>query len=147
MHYYLADTWASSEEPGARAILLDQDGNVGETTTANVVVYRESEGLLSPPEQHLLFGVSVGVVRELAAVLNVPFIKRHLTVEELLSAKEVMLAGTSICLLPIVRCNGQPIGNGTPGPVYSQLLSAWSDMVGVDIVEQASRFASRPTTG
>lgn len=147
MHYYLADLQASNEEAGARAILLDQDGNVGETTSANIVFYRKAEGLLSPPEEHILFGVSVGVVQELAGRLDLPFVKRHLSVDELLSADEVLLASTSVCLLPIVRCNGQPIGGGTPGPIYGRLLAAWSEMVGVNIAGQARRFASRPTTG
>lgn len=144
MHYYLADMQASSAEPGARAILLDENGYVAEASTANVVLYRTAEGLISPPEEHILFGVSLGVVQELTARLDVPFVKRHVTVEELLLADEVFLAGTSICLLPIVRCNGQAIGGGVPGPMFGRLLGAWSEMVGVDIAAQASRFSSRP---
>lgn len=143
MHYYLANLQASQQQPGARAVLLDEQGYVAETPTANILLYRESEGLLSPPEEHILFGVSLHVVQELAERLAVPFVKRHVTVEELLSAEEAMLTSTSHCILPIVRCNGQPIGDGTPGPTYRRLLAAWSEMVGVDIVEQARRFASR----
>ena len=143
MHYYLADMQASNAEPGARAILLDENGCVAEASTANVIVYRAAEGLISPPEEHILFGVSLGVVQELAAELAVPFVKRHVTVDELLSADEVLLAGTSICLLPIVRCNRQPIGSGTPGPMFGRLLGAWSEMAGVDIAAQARQFSSR----
>jgi branched-subunit amino acid aminotransferase/4-amino-4-deoxychorismate lyase len=146
MHYYLADLRAANEEPGARALLLDQEGYVAEASTANVVVYRESEGLVSPPGEHVLVGVSLGVVQELAAELGVPFARRNLSVEELHAADEAYLAGTSICLMPIVRCNGRPIGGGTPGPMFERLLKAWSDLVGVDIAAQAQRFASRPTT-
>lgn len=144
MHYYLADTQAAKAEAGARAILLDENGYVAEASTANVVAYRTAEGLISPPEEHILFGVSLGVVQELATVLDVPFVKRHVTVAELLAADEVFLTGTSICLLPIVRCNGQPIGLGTPGPMFGRLLGAWSDTVGIDISAQAKRFSSRP---
>jgi len=144
MHYYLADMQASHEEAGARAILLDENGYVAEASTANVVVFRAAEGLISPPEEHILFGVSLGVVQELANRLDVPFVKRHLTVAELLSADEALLAGTSICLLPIVRCNRERIGSGAPGPTFGRLLGAWSEMVGVDIAAQANRFSSRP---
>ncbi len=144
MHYYLADREAAARRPGARAIVLDQDGYVAEATTANVLVHRDGEGLVSPPHEHILFGVSLGVVKELAAKLNVPFTMRPLTVEEFGTANEAMLASTSICVLPIVECNGKPIGNGQPGPVYRKLLAAWSDLVGVDIAAQARRFADRP---
>ena len=143
MHYYLADLRAAADQPGARAVLLDQDGNVGEATTANVLVYREPEGLVSPPDEHILFGVSLGVVRELAGRLGVPFVERHLSIDELHTADEVMLASTSVCLLSVVECDHRPIGSGTPGPMYGRLLAAWSDLVGLDVAQQARRFASR----
>ena len=47
------------EATGARAVLLDADGNVAETTTANVLVVRDGEGLVSPPREHILAGVSL----------------------------------------------------------------------------------------
>ncbi len=143
MHFYLADREAASKQPGARAILLDQEGFIAEATTANVVVFRKGEGLISPPREHVLFGVSLGVVEGLAARIGVPFVARRLTVEEFRSADEAMLASTSICLLPIVECDGQTIGDGTPGPIYRELLSTWSEMVGVDIADQARRYSNR----
>jgi branched-chain amino acid aminotransferase len=145
MHFYLADRRAAQRQPGARAILLDEDGYVAEASTANVLIYRESEGLVSPPPEHILFGVSVHVVQELAARLDVPFITRPLTVDELRSANEAMLTSTSVCLLPIVECDGQPIGDGHPGPVYRLLLKAWSELVGLDVAAQARRFPKRST--
>jgi branched-subunit amino acid aminotransferase/4-amino-4-deoxychorismate lyase len=143
MHFYLADRRAAELQPGARAILLDQDGYVGEATTANVVVYRAAEGLVSPPAEHILCGVSLGVVRELAAKLDVPFVMRRLNVDELRTAEEALLASTSICVLPIVACDGRPIGSGQPGPMFRRLLSAWNDLVGLDVAEQARRCSAR----
>lgn len=141
MHYFLADRAAAARQPGARAILLDQEGNVAEATSANVLVYREHEGLSSPPDDHILVGISLGVVHELAGKLGVPFMRRRLTGEELQKADEVMLASTSVCLLPVVACDGRPIGDGVPGPMFKRLLAAWGEMVGVDIADQARRFA------
>jgi branched-chain amino acid aminotransferase len=143
MHYYLADREAAGRAPGARAILLDQNGYIAESTTANVLVYREGEGLISPPLEHILVGVSLGVMKELAAVLNVPFNMRPLTVDDFRTSDEAMLTSTSICLLPIVEGDGRPIGKGAPGPVYRQLLAAWGNLVGVDVAAQAKRFANR----
>jgi branched-chain amino acid aminotransferase len=145
MHFYLADQQAAAAEPGARAILLDEDGHVAEATSANVIVYRAAEGLVSPPTEHILIGVSLGVVQELAASLNVPFAMRPLTPDELRSADEAMLASTSICLLPIIACDGQPIGGRRPGPVFRRLLAAWSGLAGLDIAAQAQQCAARRT--
>lgn len=145
MHFYLADREAAAKRPGARAILLDQDGYVAEATTANVILYDDGEGLVSPPAEHILWGVSLSVVEELAEKIDVSFVTRRVTVDELGSADEVILASTSICALPVVECDGEKIGDGRPGPIYRRLLSAWSDMVGVNIADQARRFAKRPT--
>jgi branched-subunit amino acid aminotransferase/4-amino-4-deoxychorismate lyase len=143
MHYYLADRQAAARWPGARAILLDQDGYVAEASTANVLVYRVGEGLVSPPPEHILAGVSLGVVREVTQHLGLPFHTRPLTPDQLRSADEAMLTSTSVCLLPIVSCDGQDVGDGKPGSVYRQLLAEWSKMVGLDIAAQAQRFAVR----
>jgi branched-subunit amino acid aminotransferase/4-amino-4-deoxychorismate lyase len=143
MHYYLADREAANRSPGARAMILDQNGYIAESTTANVLVYREGEGLISPPLDHILAGVSLGVMKELAAVLNMPFTMRPLTVDDFRTSDEAMLTSTSICLLPIVECDGQPIGKGQPEPIYRQLLATWSNLVGLDVAAQAKRFANR----
>ena len=143
MHYYLADREAATTQPGARAIVLDQDGHVAEGTTANVIVYRDGKGLVSPPLDHILAGVSLKVVEELAAKLSLPFVMRPLTVAELRTADEALLASTSICVLPIVECDGQPISDRQPGPIYRRLLAAWGELVGIDIAQQAQRFAIR----
>jgi branched-subunit amino acid aminotransferase/4-amino-4-deoxychorismate lyase len=145
MHFYLADRRAAQRQPGARAILLDEDGYIAEASTANVLVYREGEGLVSPPPEHILFGVSVHVVQELASQLGLPFITRPLTTDELRSADEAMLTSTSVCLLPIVECHGSAIGSGRPGPVYRRLLKSWSELVGLDVPAQARQFANRST--
>jgi branched-chain amino acid aminotransferase len=145
MHYYLADRRAAAQRPGARAILLDEDGYVAEASTANVVVYRDGEGLISPPREHILSGVSLGVVEQLAAQLRIGFVTRGLTVTELRSAGEAMLTSTSVCLLPIVECDGEPIGTGKPGAVYRRVLAAWNDLVGVDVAAQARGHAARST--
>jgi branched-chain amino acid aminotransferase len=143
MHFYLADREAAAAQPGARALLLDQDGYIAEATTANVLIFREGEGLVSPPPEHILFGVSLGVVKELAATTAVPFVTRRISVEEFGAADEAMLTSTSICLVPIVECNGRPIADRRPGRMFRRLLSVWNELAGVDIAAQAKRFATR----
>jgi branched-subunit amino acid aminotransferase/4-amino-4-deoxychorismate lyase len=143
MHYYLADLEAKLEHNGARAILLDQDGFVGEASTANVLIYKSGEGLLSPPIESVLPGVTLGVVREMATRLNIPFHERRLNPQEFCEADEVFLTSTSGCMLPVVLCDGKPIGSGKPGPIFERLLAALSQYVGLDIVAQARRFSNR----
>ena len=143
MHYYLADLRARKTRPDTRALLLDQDGCVLETSTASIAIFRQQEGILAPPQEKILPGISVGVISELAEQLGIPFGHRELSVEDVRQADEAMLCSTSPCVWPVVELDGQPIGNGRPGAVCARLLGAWSDGVGVDIAAQAARFARR----
>jgi branched-chain amino acid aminotransferase len=143
MHYYLADRQARQREPGARALLLDERGFVTEASTANVLVYCREEGLVSPPKEHILPGVTIAVVEELAGQLGISFTSRELTVGDFSRANEALLCSTSPCVLSVTRLNGQPIGDGQPGSVGQRLRDAWSQMAGLNIESQAQRFASR----
>jgi branched-subunit amino acid aminotransferase/4-amino-4-deoxychorismate lyase len=145
MHYYLADRRARQVEPGARALLLDHEGRVTEASTANIVIYCREEGLVSPPKEMILPGVSMSVVEELAAELKIPFTCRELLPEDVAQADEALLTSTSPCIVPAVSLNGKPIGEGRPGEIFRRLLEAWNRRVGLDIVAQAKRFANRPT--
>lgn len=143
MHYYLADRSAAAIEPGGRALLLDDDGLVTETSTANILVFRSDEGLISPPSAKILHGISIAEAFELAETLGVTVVERDLTPQDVASADEVLLGSTPLCLLPVTRFNGRPIANGKPGDIFRQLLAAWSKSVGVDIIAQAEQFAER----
>jgi diguanylate cyclase (GGDEF)-like protein len=144
MHYYLADRLAASAEPGARALLLDDDGFVCETSTANVLAYYPGEGLISPPQKKVLPGISLHVTEEIAGRLGIAWKHRDSSVEELARAQEVFLTSTPNCILPVTRLSGAPVGKGQPGPTFAKLLSAFNDTVGLDIAAQARRFAIRP---
>ena len=141
MHYFLADREAARMEAGARALLVESNGDVSETTTSNVLAWFAGEGLVSPPQDLILPGISLAVTRELAAGLGLPRVDRRLTVEQLLAADEVLLTSTPFCILPATRINGQVIGYGVPGPAFRQLLQAWDERTGIDIVRQALRGA------
>ncbi len=143
MHYYLADQQARSLDPGARALMIDQDGFVTEATTANILAYYPGQGLVGPPRAKVLPGVSLKVLLELAQKAGIDYAERDLTPADIATAQEVLLASTSLCVVPVVRFNRQPIGSGKPGPIYQTLLAGWSRLVDVDIAAQAARFAAR----
>ena len=143
MHYYLADQEVRRRQPGARALLLDDQGHVSETATSNVVMYRPGAGLVSPRREQILPGISLAMVRDLAAESGLGWIERDLTPCDLAEADELLLTSTPSCVLPVTRFEGGAIGSGQPGDVFRALLAAWSAKVGVDIARQAREFAGR----
>ncbi|HEX3997701.1 MAG TPA: aminotransferase class IV [Pirellulales bacterium] len=143
MHYYLADRQAEAIERGARALLLDAQGNVTESSTANLVIYVSGQGLVGPPRSDVLPGVSLEVAIELARGLSIPYSERRLLPADVATAGEVFLTSTPNCLLPVVRFAGRAIGDGHPGPVFRKISEAWNGLVGLDIAAQAVRFSRR----
>jgi branched-chain amino acid aminotransferase len=95
----------------------------------------------TPPADLVLGGISQLVLRELAADLGFNWQESVLTFEDLEKADEAMTSSTTYCLLPVTKFNDRPIGIGRPGSVFQELITAWSDLVGVDIVRQAADAA------
>lgn len=145
MHYFLADKQARRQRPDARALLFDAAGNVSETSTANVLVYRAEEGLISPPFGNILRGITLDAVLELAAAAGIATRQRDLSAGDVHTADEVLLTSTPSCLLPATSFDEQPIGGGQPGPLFQSLLAAFNELARLDIAVQASRFATRAT--
>jgi branched-chain amino acid aminotransferase len=143
MHYYLADKLADKQDHGARAVLLDHEGYVLEASTANVLIYRKEFGLISPPFEKILRGISLAATFEIAESLGIACRQRDLAVEDLAAAEEIIITSTPFCLLPVTRFNGRPVGGGRPGEISQKLLDAWNTAAGLDIVGQAERFAQR----
>lgn len=135
MHYYLADQEARAADPAATALLLDLDGNVTETSGANFLIV-ERGTIVAPTLRNTLPGVSRRTVIELAAKLGIPFVERDFQVYDVMTADEAFLSSTPFCVMPVSHVNGAAVGDGVPGPIVDRLQRAWSEHVGLDIVEQ-----------
>lgn len=144
MHYFLADKQARERDPGARALLLNELGLVTEASTANLLLYDRHRGLISPPKEHILPGVTVAVLEELAGTLGIPFLCEEIHVSQVAQAEEVLLCSTSPVVWPVARFNGQSINTARFGEISRRLRAAWKEVVGVDIEAQARQFAARP---
>lgn len=136
LHYFLAEREAAALEPGARPLLAYADGRISETSTANLAIVCGTT-IITPPTTDALGGTSLGFLRQLTEQAGFSWQARSLRRDELLQADEILLTSTPWCLQAAVHLDGIAIGEGTPGPCYRQLLQAWSDAVGLDIVGQA----------
>ena len=133
LHWHLAECQARQSDPRATAILLDAARRLTETATANFFIVRGG-AILTPRTGTTLPGISQAVVRELAGQIGVAYVETDIFPEDVLESDEAFTSSTPSCLSPVVRFNGGSIGNGTPGPVFSQLVGSWSALVGVDLV-------------
>ena len=78
-----------------------------------------------PATHQILHGITREYVLELTARLGIPVELRALPLEELASASESFLTGTTTEVHPIVEIDGQPVGDGSVGPVARRLSEAF----------------------
>ncbi|MEX0725726.1 MAG: aminotransferase class IV [Planctomycetaceae bacterium] len=135
LHWYLADQQARLGDPKASALVLDQQGNVTETSTANFFLVSQGT-VYAPRPDHILGGVSQMIVVELLEKLGIPYRTGDMQTYDVFNADEAFTSSTPYCLLPVTKFNGRPLGDGKVGPIYERLIAAWSEKVGFDIVEQ-----------
>ena len=134
MHWHLASQQVRRKRPGAQAVLLNQDGNLTETPTASLfAVFGES---VVTPDSDVLPGISRKVVKELCPVLGLQYEERPLRPGDIESVDELFVSSTPFGLLPVTKFEEDNVANGRPGPVFFELCNAWSELVGIDIVEQ-----------
>jgi len=113
-------------EAGAfEALLVGPDGHVNEGAGSNLFVVRG--GVLTTPAlgPRILAGVSRAYVLDLARGLGISTEEAPLTVREVYEAEEVLLSGTTIEVVGVVKVDGRPVGDGRPGPVTRRLMSAF----------------------
>lgn len=116
----------SAKRDGAdEALLLDADGVVTEATHSSVVWLRDGRIEGTPNDTAILPGTTRYLTRDLARAEGIPFREARITLADFLRADEAWLVGTTIEVLPIVRVDGQPFGDGRPGPVARRFQAAY----------------------
>ena len=142
LHYWMATNEAEREDPGAWAVLSDDDGYLTEGSGSNFFVVREGV-VMTPEPRHILRGVTRQTVLDLAGEIGVPVREANLEPFDVIDAQEAFFASTPYVMMPATTFNGRRVGDGRPGPITMRLLDAFGETVGVDIVGQAKAYAER----
>jgi len=136
MSYTLAELEVKLVDPDAQGILLDADGYLTENKGGNFFLI--SDGVLKTPRTvQALDGVTRRTTLEIARSLGIPTEVCDLQPYDVYTAEEAFFTSTPYCMMPATQFNGLPVGDGKVGPITQRLLQGWSDLAGVDIVEQA----------
>jgi D-alanine transaminase len=113
----------AARERGAReAWLVDAHGQVTEGASSNAwIVSRDGKLITRPLGQNILPGITRSVVIDVIKAQGLAFEERSFTVEEAYAAREAFITSASQIVLPVVRIDGRPVGNGAPGLVATAL--------------------------
>jgi branched-chain amino acid aminotransferase len=125
---YLNNILAKIEANNAgveEAIMLNAEGFVAECTGDNLFIVKGGQLLTPPLSAGALYGITRGVVVELAREAGLQVSEPNLTRYDLFNADECFLTGTGAELIPVVKIDGRVIGSGRPGPVTRMLVGKY----------------------
>lgn len=102
-------------------LFVNEDDQLAEGPTTNLFIVDGAGRLCTPPEKHVLRGVTRQSVIELAAADDIPVDESDIAPHELTTAREVFLTGTTAGVLPAESVDGRPVGDVCPGPIATRL--------------------------
>ena len=113
----------AAREAGAKeAWFVDAEGHVTEGSSTNAwIVTRDGKILTRPADHGILRGITRTVLLDVIAAQNLTLEERAFTVEEAYAAREAFVTSATQIVMPVVRIDGRPVGNGAPGLVASAL--------------------------
>jgi D-alanine transaminase len=120
---------AAAERDCLEALLYQADGTLTEGSRTSFFAVRDGVLLTSPQSHAILPGITRSLVLRLCAQAGVPVREQTLHRDDLTQVGELFLTGTTIEIVPLVRVDGQPVGNGRPGPITRRLQRAYADAV------------------
>ncbi len=116
-----------AREAGAyEAWQVDRDGRITEGTSTNAwIVTADGTVVTRAADTAILNGVTRLAVFDIMRREGYRLVERAFTVAEAKAAREAFLTSTTADLLPVVRIDGAPVGEGRPGPLVLKLRAAY----------------------
>jgi D-alanine transaminase len=113
---------AAREQGAKEAWFVDRSGHVTEGSSSNAwIVTRDGKVVTRQVDHGILKGITRTVVLEVMAKQGLTLEERAFTVDEAHAAREAFVTSASQIVMPVVRIDGKPIGNGAPGLIASAL--------------------------
>ena len=141
----LADLEAMMVDPQAQPLMLDINGRVAEGSKYNWFMVRDGR-ILTPRRDNIYPGVTRDTILKLAKEINIDAVETDLYAYDLYNADEMFVTANSYTIGPVAKFNETLFEKPIPGPVTQQLLSAFSRLVGVDIVQRVLDYVQNKAT-
>lgn len=110
------------------ALMLNDAGNVAECTADNVFIIKHGKIFTPPIPAGALRGITRSVVFDIGSEFDINVIEADFTRHDIFVADECFLTGTAAEIIPVVKADGRPIGNGKPGPITTRIIARFREM-------------------
>jgi D-amino acid aminotransferase len=116
----------AARDKDADDVFLVEDGLITEASGANAHIVDRNGTLITRALSHaILTGITRGSVLDLARAAGLPAEERAFSVEEAKSAAECFISSATSFVMPVVKIDGQTIGDGRPGPITRRLRALY----------------------
>ena len=116
-----------SAEVGAAETIMFRDGKLTEASASNVFIVAKGV-IIGPPKSNLILpGITYDLVVEIAQAQRLALELREVAEAEVRSADEVWVTSSSKEVLAIVALDGNPVGDGKPGPMFKRIYQGYQD--------------------
>lgn len=113
---------AARAEGAREAWFVDANGHVTEGASSNAWILAADGTLVTRQAgPQILPGVTRATLMDLLASENITLTERPFTVEEAQAAREAFTTSASATVMPVVRIDNRPVGDGRPGPLGRKL--------------------------
>ena len=113
---------AAREQGAKEAWFVDAKGFVTEGSSTNAwIVTRDGAVVTRPADFGILRGITRTVVLDVLRAQGFVLDERPFTVAEAYAAQEAFVTSASQTVMPVVKIDGRPVGNGAPGLLASTL--------------------------
>ncbi len=116
-----------ARDQGAVEAILVRDGLVMEGAASNLFLVRDGVIVTPPKGPFLLPGITRDLILELTRHHRLPCREQDITREQLATADELWVTSSTKEIMPVTRLDGEPVGDGRPGPVFCRTADLFTD--------------------
>ncbi len=115
---------AAKREGAREAWFVDASGFITEGASSNAwIVTRDGALVTRQLDEKILGGITRATALDVAKAEGVRIEIRPFTVTEAAEAREAFITSATNTVMPVVKLDGRPVGDGRPGPITRRLRS------------------------
>lgn len=111
---------------GAVEAILLKNGLVTEGAASNVFIVTDGKIKTPPKDGNLLPGITRDLVIELLQQEKMKYEESDITEKELIDADEIWITSSTWEIVPVIKLDNKPVGNGQPGKIWKQVTEVYS---------------------
>lgn len=122
--------WEARKQGYDEIILTDEDGYVTEAPTSNVFIVNAKGILMTAHEDYVLHGITRMSILEITQDEGIETEVGRVPLKDLEEAREVFVTSSSHLVCPVIKIDGNPVGDGKIGKVTELLKTRFQEVIG-----------------